>query len=65
MTQETRKEALRRRGLIVLVLLAGSSIMLAIALPSIAAWMWLLGIAEMIAALAVAVAIWRRQRTTG
>ena len=65
MAQETRRDAIHRRGLVVLILLAGSSITLAIALPSIAAWMRLLGFVEMIAALIVAFTIWRRPRTAG
>ena len=46
------------------MLLAGASIPLSIALPAIAAWMWLLGLALMITALLIAFITWRRERIT-
>jgi len=61
---DARPELHRRRGVIALMLLAGASILLSIALPAIAAWMWLLGLALMITALLTAFITWRRERIT-
>ena len=61
MTRDARPETYRRRALVALVLGAGASILLSTAVPAFAAWLWLLGLALLVAATVVAVISWRRR----
>jgi len=51
----------RRRAVVALILGAGTSILLSTAVPAFAAWLWLLGLALLVAATVLAVISWRRQ----
>jgi hypothetical protein len=63
-TRDARNETLSRRALVALLLGASVCLVLSPAMPAIAAWLWLLGLALLIGATALAIIGWRRRRVT-